>query len=425
MPFAEFTPGTAGLALPQHQLAATEQSFSLMQRAQSMRVQQQQLEMEKQHLASTLVVNAQQVEASRANVARLQVETEGARIDNTVKAATSKFTLGVIDQASRAFGSQEPSESGAPATGTSNFQQDVAALYNLPTETPKQLAEFKAKLAYVNSRYSALAEVHPAAKLMFDQALAPINAKIAGASGMMVAQSAQQARLLRTPLAQISTPEQLTSFLSRSADNHDFAMLDPEYQKLYEATAKDVRDKAQQLENSKVLQAGTLANEQKILTQKSTVDAEGFSGVAPTPEAAQKVRDAVAVYLPTKDALDKLDGIFKEVEGNPAKRLDRETTARAQIFQQQLISAIGRMQTGGVLSDAEAAVMKNLVPDPTKILSMDSANQAKLASLRHEMDIRMDALAVSNGVKRTKGAKEAPKSVSSGADLQSQLRATR
>ena len=69
MPFAEFQPGNAGLALPQFQfqsgLQTLEAATSMMDRAQRFRMDQQRLENEKQQLASNLALNSKRVEEDR------------------------------------------------------------------------------------------------------------------------------------------------------------------------------------------------------------------------------------------------------------------------------------------------------------------------------------------------------------------------
>ena len=405
MPFSEFQPGNAGLALPQFQfqsgIQTMEAGMSMMDRAQRLKMDQQRLENEKQQLASNLALNAKRVEEMGAQITNLNLQAEGYRVDNQIKTATSKFTIGAMDQASKLFGQGSDSPN-----SSSQFQNDVAPLYTMELNTPQQIANFKAQLALVNGKYSALAHVHPAAKMMFDQALAPLAAKAEGASTLLSARAMTEAKALETDLLAVTDSASLNKFISENRDRHSVALLDPKYAEVYATTAKDVRDKAATLANSKALQQGSLDNERAMLTQKSTVDYPeiGIKGVAPTPEAAQKVRDTAAIYVPTKDALDKLDGIAAEVIKDPKKKLSPETTADAQTYQQQLISAIGRMQVGGVLSDSEAQTMKRLVPDPTKLLKFDSATVASLKALRHELEVRMDAFSMANGIRRTKPA---------------------
>jgi hypothetical protein len=253
--------------------------------------------------------------------------------------------------------------------------------------------------------------------------LAPLAAKAEGASTLLNARAMTEAKSLETDLLSVKDSDSLNAFLGKNRDRHSVALLDPKYSELFSTTAKDVRDKAATLANSRALQDGTFANERRMLEMKSSVDIPrmGLKGVAPTPEAAQKVRDAAAQYEPTVDALDELQRIAEEVQKDKTGKVSPSLTKRAQIYQQQLISSIGKLQTGGVLQVPEAEVMKRLVPDPTKLLTLDGSTLAGLEALRHETEVRLNAVATSNQVSRTQSRK-AGEAVTDGA---SYLRAQR
>jgi lysozyme len=88
MPYSEFTPGNAGLTLPEFQ-------SNLMQRAQAMRVQQEQLQMEKQRLAASLTLNNEQVQAQRLQTAEWQgrKNVRDAEADAAIKNAQARAAI--------------------------------------------------------------------------------------------------------------------------------------------------------------------------------------------------------------------------------------------------------------------------------------------------------------------------------------------
>jgi hypothetical protein len=245
MPSDDSQTDSTGLALPQFPTALTGQRSSLMQRAQAMRVQQEQLELEKQRLAGELAANAPQLEDRRARVARAQLEAEGARVASGVQVATDESRRALVERAAQAFGMKAPGFiPGSLALGGPDFHRDVDGLHAMPTRTPRQLADFTDRLAAVGSTYAPLAEAHPETKAIFTGSLDRLRAKAAGAVDFLGVQSAQQAGLLRTPLALVETPGQLTAFVQEAGDRHDAAMLDPEYRSFFLDTVRDLRESA-------------------------------------------------------------------------------------------------------------------------------------------------------------------------------------
>lgn len=245
MPFAEFQPGNAGLALPQFQAQLADQRSSLMQRAQSMRVQQEQLELEKQHLAANLALGTERVQAQRAQLGQMRVAAEGARVNDSVRTASSQLGLSLLEQTARAFGTPEPvGLAGAAPFAVPDFHQAVLDTYAMPTETPRQVADFTARIGALGSDYASLAQVHPEAGAMFERALAPLHAKAGAAANLHGPQAQQQASLLRTPLSLVETLGQLRNFVQEAGDRHDFAMQDPAYQADFWKRAQEIRDRA-------------------------------------------------------------------------------------------------------------------------------------------------------------------------------------
>lgn len=413
MPFAEFQPSTVGFQENQNLLANVDFGGSLMERAQRMAVERQKLDIEKQQLASNLALQTQQVEQSRASVANLEAQTTAQNIENGLKRTSATLQQKLLGQVSAAFDSDNapatpPAESlqGSPQV-TGNFTADVQALQGMPLNTPSDLVNYQAYLSGINSRYGALASASPTAKALFDAVLGRVQAPFAHASALMAGRAAILSRVLSPELAAVSSKEEFDAYTAKHGDQHQIAMMNPEYAALVSKIADQNASASRERANMLARTNQSFENEQKLLKQKSTVDVGGFSGVAPTPEAAQKVRDGYSVYKPSVDAIDALDNLLTQVKGSPSDKISPAVRAEGELFQQQLVSAIGRMQTGGVLSDAEAEQMRKLVPNPADLTRFDSATEARLKTLRHELNVRMESLALANGVSRTGAAPKA------------------
>jgi hypothetical protein len=450
MPFSEFQPGNAGLALPQFEFQSAmqtrESTFSMMDRAQRLGMDKQKLEIEKQQLASTLAVNSANIDHMRAGIAQATASTENMTLQNNILRASSKMQISALQKAQKLFGTDtdssfgmsslptyggSPSGSGVPSylarkeQSGSEFEQDVAPLWSMPLNTPQDVADFKAKLAVVNGKYSAMAEVHPSVKQMFDAALKPLAGKMEGAVTTLTTRAQFQGQALYPDLLAVTNKEQFDSFSAKHADKIRTAMFDPKFAETFSSTAKDVRDKQAALDNavevSKASHAATQKNAMEMRKLNNTVDFPefGISGVAATETDAKNVREAIANYGPSVDAIKGLKNLMSRAEKDVTVKASPKARGEADVLVQQLVSAIGRLQTGKALSEGEATTMKGLVPNPTDIIQFDSKTAAKLESLENELNVRLRYMARSAGLSFAEAGKPPP--VTSGAGLRAAL----
>lgn len=105
-------------------------------------------------------------------------------------------------------------------------------------------------------------------------------------------------------------------------------------------------------------------------------------GLANTPKDANEVKDISIAATGAKSAIDEL----KSIMGVPGKSLSPNERARAQSIRQQLIGQMRVAILGpGTVNESERALLENLIPDPTSILSLDSSNLIKLNALEKRM----------------------------------------
>jgi hypothetical protein len=105
-------------------------------------------------------------------------------------------------------------------------------------------------------------------------------------------------------------------------------------------------------------------------------------GLANTPKDANEVKDISIAATGAKSAIDEL----KAIMGTPGKSLSPNERARAGSIRQQLIGQMRVAILGpGTVNESERALLENLIPDPTSILSLDSSNLIKLNALEKRM----------------------------------------
>lgn len=105
-------------------------------------------------------------------------------------------------------------------------------------------------------------------------------------------------------------------------------------------------------------------------------------GLANTPKDANEVKDISIAATGAKSAIDEL----KSIMSTPGKSLSPNERARAGSIRQQLIGQMRVAILGpGTVNESERALLENLIPDPTSILSLDSSNLIKLNALEKRM----------------------------------------
>lgn len=395
MPFAEFQNGNAGLALADFQLKSRDASFSLMERAQRMNIDRQRLEMDKQQLAGTLAVQNQQMAQSRAMVAQTQAATEKQDMENRLMQSTLDDQIKMSRDTIRQF-------TNADGGDASPFSSAVDRVMSMPVDSYQSiLSAENAKNALV-AEWKPRAAMNPTADRLFNIKVGMLDARINLAKNQRLIQADTAAQTLYTKMVSLSSPEQRDAFLKETGDNHITAMRNDAYRAQYDKVSERIASQDNQLRQQKEMAEVKFKQEQQMLAQKSTVEipTSGISGVAPTPESAQEVRKAAAVYEPTRHALDDMISLAKKVEANVTSKGNVDYRADAETIHNNLVSAIGRLQTGSVLTEPEAERMKKTIPNPTDLLRMSSATMVRLNRLSDEIEAKMDSVARSNGLTR-------------------------
>jgi hypothetical protein len=176
--------------------------------------------------------------------------------------------------------------------------------------------------------------------------------------------------------------------------------------KLQEAAAKAqgpmARAKALQGQQALDAQSSKLQQELAIkLMEKrdkkegQIINTMGFIGVAPTKEEAVEFRKSAAAYQKSADSLDELISMVGK-----GKSISPSERAKAQALTTQLRGSLRLLLIGsGAMSDMEQQLLKDIIADPTKIMSLPQQEQAKLETLKKKLGDALATQADSLGIK--------------------------
>jgi hypothetical protein len=102
---------------------------------------------------------------------------------------------------------------------------------------------------------------------------------------------------------------------------------------------------------------------------------------------AKELSSEISDVETARNNVSELINLVDEVGNNPLKKLfDRDTVAKAQTLQQSTIGKLRLELFGpGVLTDFEQKIARNILRDPTSMLSLASANKTALKTLQQKL----------------------------------------
>lgn len=196
---------------------------------------------------------------------------------------------------------------------------------------------------------------------------------------------------LKIQEANVNTQEKLASIQKLRADTQASYL---------QAQAKQVEALAKQELSKQVMAGGAVKPELLPYMDEKTlaryVDDPQFGGFARSPEAANKVSEALIDYNAGKTLIDTL----KKINSQPLKSVDPKLIAQANIAASSLKGKLrGPVLGPGAVTEAEWKILNSMVSNPTDFFSLTAVNKAKLDALSNMFDNNMNSTAKAYNIK--------------------------
>ena len=408
MPFAEFQPGNAGLALSDFSLRSQDAYASLMDRAQRRKLAEEEFDLRKQEFANNLATSALQQDSLRAEIGirRAQLsETERKARDLAVLRDEYNNVSGDI---SRSLGEIERQRDPFQQRRLLNQLQSQAARFyrdpELRTVLEKQFSAIHDTVAANESVNLSQAvadnrvapneqvarEKFPGRQLRF------VTDPASGAS-LFVATNEPDRDMEAKALARLSIAHDEDSLAETLRDPAVGAMLGVPGSKvaeLYRAQRSALTKERQADDQTGVRD---LAARAKADTDTRERSVPGFDGLAPTKEEAVKFRDLAS------NNLQILDGVAEiaRLSAQQGAATDLKVRARIETLQAFLVGKLRLPMTGpGAFTDSEREFVRNTIGNPARILSLGDVERSKLEELTRRLNADIDTTAAGIGLKR-------------------------
>ena len=415
MPFAEFQPGNAGLALGEFSLRSQEAHASLMDRAQRRNFAEQEMEMKKVEFANNLATSALQQDSLRA-----EIGIRRAQLNETERKA--KDLAGLRDEFNRVSGD----------IGTSleeiQRQRDPFQQRRLLNQLQSQAARFyrdpdlrvvlEKQFAAAHDTVAANESVN-IAQAVASNVVAP-NEQIArekfpgrqlryatdpmsGAS-LFIATDKPDPVMESRAIALLSLAEDegsLGEVINDPTVNTMLGVPGSRVSELYRMQRAKFVTERQKDEETGVKDLAARAKGAEDLRERSV---PGFEGTAPTKEEAIKFRDLTS----NNDQI--LSGVreIARLSTQAGASVDPKTRARIETVQNFLVGKLRLPMTGpGAFTDDERKFVRNTIGNPATIFSLSSVERTKLEELITRLTGDIDTTAAGLGLRR-KQANNAP-----------------
>ncbi|MFM8336614.1 MAG: hypothetical protein ACKODK_13745 [Opitutaceae bacterium] len=359
MPFAEFQPGNAGLALSDFSLRSQDAYASLMDRAQRRKLAEQEFDLRKQEFANNLATSALQQDSLRA-----EIGIRRAQLSETERKARDLAVLrdeynGVSGEISRSLGEIER-------------QRDPFQQRRLLNQIQSQAARFYRD---------------PELRTVLEKQFSAIHDTVAANESVNLSQA----------VARLSIAHDEDSLAETIRDPAVGAMLGVPGSKvadLYRAQRAALTKERQTDDQTGVRD---LAARAKVDTDTRERSVPGFDGLAPTKEEAVKFRDLAS------NNLQILDGVAEiaRLSAQQGATTDLKVRARIETLQAFLVGKLRLPMTGpGAFTDSEREFVRNTIGNPARILSLGDIERSKLEELTKRLNADIDTTAAGIGLKR-------------------------
>ena len=408
MPFAEFQPGNAGLALSDFSLRSQDAYASLMDRAQRRKLAEQEFDLRKQEFANNLATSALQQDSLRA-----EIGIRRAQLSETERKARDLAVLrdeynGVSGEISRSLGEIERQRDPFQQRRLLNQLQSQAARFyrdpELRTVLEKQFSAIHDTVAANESVNLSQAvadnrvapneqvarEKFPGRQLRF------VTDPATGAS-LFVATNEPDRDMEAKAIARLSIAHDEDSLAETIRDPAVGAMLGVPGSKvadLYRAQRAALTKERQTDDQTGVRD---LAARAKVDTDTRERSVPGFDGLAPTKEEAVKFRDLAS------NNLQILDGVAEiaRLSAQQGATTDLKVRARIETLQAFLVGKLRLPMTGpGAFTDSEREFVRNTIGNPARVLSLGDIERSKLEELTKRLNADIDTTAAGIGLKR-------------------------
>ena len=415
MPFAEFQPGNAGLALGEFSLRSQEAHASLMDRAQRRNFAEQEMEMKKVEFANNLATSALQQDSLRA-----EIGIRRAQLNETERKA--KDLAGLRDEFNRVSGDigtsleeiQRQRDPFQQRRLLNQLQSQAARFYR----DPDLRAVLEKQFAAVHDTVAANESVN-IAQAVASNVVAP-NEQIArekfpgrqlryatdpmsGAS-LFIATDKPDPVMESRAIALLSLAEDegsLGEVINDPTVNTMLGVPGSRVSELYRMQRAKFVTERQKDEETGVKDLAARAKGAEDLRERSV---PGFEGTAPTKEEAIKFRDLTS----NNDQI--LSGVHEiaRLSAQAGASVDPKTRARIETVQNFLVGKLRLPMTGpGAFTDDERKFVRNTIGNPATIFSLSSVERTKLEELITRLTGDIDTTAAGLGLRR-KQANNAP-----------------
>jgi hypothetical protein len=388
MPFAEFQPGNAGLALPTFALQSAEAASSLMERAQRRKMAETDFEMRQQKHAADLATTDLTQQKMRAELSMQEMKFR--ETERTVREAAdvrSEYNRVApnIDEALRVIqGTTDPFEQRRLLTQletqAARFAKDPQVMEILGKQMSSTQALINAnensKLQdYISTNQYATNRAE--AQMMFPgQALRTITrpGPVPGAppsmffvpTGKADPQMEAQAMSLLNVARVSGDVSKVEAILQDPAVQSVLRVPGSTFSAEYQKAVQTMTEFARKREADKRAADDQRMQQQKFEQENTALTVPGFAGKARSAIVAAKIAEESAASETSMGLIYELEDIAKEIEEDPKKIASPELAGRAEVLA-KLIQSTNRISIvgPGAVTPAEWAMLEKFAADPT------------------------------------------------------------
>lgn len=417
MPFAEFQPGNAGLALSDFSLRSQDAYASLMDRAQRRKFAQEEFDMKKQEFANNLATSALQQDSLRAEIGIRKAQlTDTERKANDLAKLREEYNNTAADIGDSLEAIQRVRDPFQQRRLLNQLQSQASRFYR----DPELKAVLEKQFSSIHDTVAANESVN-IAQAVADNRVSP-NEQIArqkfpgrqlrfatdpatGAS-MFIATDKPDPDMEARAVAVLSLAEDEDSIAAAAKDpavNMMLGVPGSKVAELYRTQRAKLTTERQADDTINVRDKSATAKAAEDMRERSV---PGFEGSAPTKEEAIKFRDLAS------NNMQILEGVAEiaKLAGQPGASTDLKVRARIETLQAFLVGKLRLPMTGpGAFTDSERDFVRSTIGNPAKIMSLGSVERSKLEELTKRLNSDIDTTAAGIGLRRkSKGAAAAP-----------------
>jgi hypothetical protein len=427
MPFAEFQPGNAGLALPTFALQSAEAASSLMERAQRRKMAEADFEMRQQKHAADLATTDLTQQKMRAELSMQEMKFR--ETERTVREAAdvrSEYNRVApnIDEALRVIqGTTDPFEQRRLLTQletqAARFAKDPQVMEILGKQMSSTQALINAnensKLQdYISTNQYATNRAE--AQMMFPgQALRTITrpGPVPGAppsmffvpTGKADPQMEAQAMSLLNVARVSGDVSKVEAILQDPAVQSVLRVPGSTFSAEYQKAVQTMTEFARKREADKRAQDDQQMQRDKFGREQTALTVEGYEGTAKTETEAKDFRKEQTDIGGVIEGIKEVRRLSKEYQetSDPRELLELKRLAEQQVG--MIVGSLRIPITGpGAMTDDERKFIEELNGNPTKIFSLSSIEFAKLDSMERKFNSHLDRRASNIGLGKRKVA---------------------